>query len=570
MHLAYQRNLKSQRTGVRTCAAVVAALAGGALALTGCTSGTSASSSSSGSSITVFNGATGSVAENFNPFTPTALQPTFGVIYETLFYYNLTSSAVKPAPQIATDYKWNTDGTQLTVTTRAGVKWSDGKPFSAADVAYTINLINKVPALNTNGINATAEATGPDTVVLKFASTSLVQEANILGNQPIVPEHIWKNIADQTTDINKNPIGTGPYVLKSFDPQSYVLTKNTNYWSSGQPKIGTVRYIALSNADAASAALIAGKVDWMSSYFPGLKQLIGSHKNLAYVNTPANTTELQACTNVSLGCKGAQTDVAVRQAIFYAVDRTQLNDLAESGFGSVGSPTLLLPDRDKSWIADPNNVTSPAKADVAKAESILQAAGYAKGSDGIYAKGGQRVSVTVQVISGYSDYISAVSTMTTELKAAGIELKENQVSVNESSSNVTNGNYELSIANFGASVSTNPYYMYWQNYDSSGTAPVGQPAKGDGARYVNPVVDAALKAAAATNDPEVQKQQYALIHTEIVRDMPYISLFVTPTLTEFNTTNVTNWPTNENTYAFPASWKNWDNGIVLRQVEPRK
>lgn len=560
--------LKSQRTGVRTRAAVVAALVGAAVVLTGCSPG-SPSSSGSGSEITVFNGATGSVAENFNPFTPTALQPTFGVIYETLFYYNLTSSAEKPDAQLATDYAWNADGTQLTVTTRDGVKWSDGEPFSAADVAYTINLINETPALNTNGINATAEATGPDTVVLTFASTSFVQEANVLGNQPIVPEHVWKDVADPTTDINKNPVGTGPYVLESFNPQSYVLAKNAAYWSPGQPKIDTVRYIALSNADAASAALIAGEVDWMSSFFPGLEQLIGSNENLAYVNTPANTTELQACTNASLGCTGAQTDVAVRQAIFYAVDRTQLNNLAEGGFGSVGSPTLLLPDRDESWIADPKNLPSPATADVPKAESILEAAGYAKGSDGIYAKDGQRVSVTVQVISGYSDYISAVSTMTTELKEAGIELKESQVSVNEFSANVTNGKYELSIANFGASVSTNPYYMYWQNYDSSGTAPVGQPANGDGARYVNPVVDAALKAAAATNDPAVQKEQYALIQTEIVRDMPYISLFVTPTLTEFNTTNVTGWPTEDDTYAFPASWKNWDNGIVLRHLERR-
>jgi peptide/nickel transport system substrate-binding protein len=486
-----------------------------------------------------------------------------------MFYYNLTEANAKPQPQLATAYAWNADGTQLTITTRSGVKWTDGSKFSAADVAYTVNLVQHTPALNTNGITATAKATGPNTVVLTFPTTSFVDEANVLGNLPIVPEHIWSKVANPTTDINKKPVGTGPYELKSFTPQSYSLQKNPHYWGTGGPKISTVRYITLSDADAASAALLSGKVDWMSSYLPGLKTLLKNHKDIQYVNTPANTTVLQACVNPTLGCSGPQTDVAVRQAIYYAVDRTQLNNLAEGGFGSIGSPTVLLSDRDRNWITDPSLVTSPAHSDVSKATSILQTAGYTKNADGYYAKDGTPITLTVDVISGYSDYISAVSTMTTELKAAGIQLKENQVSVNEYSNDTTNGKYELGISNFGASVSTNPYFEYWQYYGSENTAKVGQPSKGNSARYENPTVDAALKAAAASNDPTVQKAQYAIIQKEIATDMPYISLFVTPTLTEFNNTRVVGWPTNSNKYAFPAAWKNWDNGIVLRKISPR-
>lgn len=561
--------LKSWAGRARTGIAVVAAVAAAALALAGCSAGSS--SSSSGSGITVFNGATGSVAENFNPFISTALQPTFGVIYETLYYYNLVSQSAKPQPQpqLATGFSWNGGGTQLTITTRSGVKWSDGEPFSAADVAYTVNLVGKTPALNTNGIHATATATGPNTVELTFASTSFVQEANILGNLPIVPEHVWKNISNPTTNINKTPVGTGPYTLKSFTPQNYVLASNARYWD-GKPKVATVRYIALSNADAASAALLAGQVDWMSSYLPGLKTLVASHKDISYINTPETTTQLTACVSVKLGCTGPQTDVAVRQAIYYAVDRTQLNELAEGGFGQIGSPTLLLPVRDKGWISNPNDVTSPDHAQAAKAGSILEGAGYTKGADGIYQKDGQRVSMTVEVISGYSDYIAAASTMTSELKAAGIELKTDQVSVNQSSNDATNGLAEFTMSNFGASVSTNPYFMYWQYYAGTNTAKVGQPATGgNSARYVNPAVDAALTAAAATKDEAVQKEQYGIIQKEIVRDMPYISLFVNPAISEFNTTKVSGWPTESDVYAFPASWKNWDNGIVLRHLEPR-
>jgi peptide/nickel transport system substrate-binding protein len=66
----------------------------------------------------------------------------------------------------------------------------------------------------------------------------------------------------------------------------------------------------------------------------------------------------------------------------------------------------------------------------------------------------------------------------------------------------------------------------------------------------------------------VQKQQYATIQTEIVRDLPYIPIYVNSTLTEFNTSRVTGWPTNDNKYAFPAAWKAWDNGIVLSTLKP--
>src|SRR5690606_2661251 len=143
------------------------------------------------------------------------------------------------------------------------------------------------------------------------------------------------------------------------------------------------------------------------------------------------------CSDAVLGCKGSQTDVAVRQAIFNAMDRTQINKLAGGGFAAAASPALLLPERDKKWIANPDDVEINQSANVAKATGILKDAGYAKGSDGIYAKDGQRVSLTVQVVAGWSDYISAVQVMTSQLKEAGIELKSVQLSYNEWSSNQT-------------------------------------------------------------------------------------------------------------------------------------
>ncbi|ALO67190.1 ABC transporter substrate-binding protein [Arthrobacter alpinus] len=553
---------------------VVAVAAASLLALSGCGSDTGSSKNSAGggdSAITVFNGATGAISENWNPFSPTMLQPTQGVIYEPLFYYNL-AAASEPTPILATAYSWNDAGTELTITNREGVKWSDGQPLTSKDVAYTFNLIHENPALNTSGLNATAKATDEKTTVLTFEKSSFMQEPQILGNQAIIPEHIWSKVTDPTTTINANPVGTGAYKVKSFNAQSYVLEKNPNYWEAGKPEIDNVQYISLATADAASAALVAGKVDWMSSFLPNLKQMIGTQKNLSYVNTPAMTTSLFSCSNAALGCKGAQTDVAVRQAIFNAMDRTQLNKLAAGDFAAAASPTLLLPERDKKWIANPDDVEINQSADVAKATGILEDAGYAKGSDGIYAKDGQRVSVTVQVVAGWSDYISAVQVLTSQLKEAGIELKSIQLSYNEWSSNQTKGTFELTLDSIGLGASDNPYYTYQPRFNSSTTAKVGQDAStgGNYARYQNKTVDAELAKAASTEDEAAQKASYAVIQKEIVRDLPYIPIYVNSTLTEFNTDRATGWPTNDDKYAFAASWKSWDNGIVLKSLTPAK
>ncbi|AEV83850.1 ABC transporter substrate-binding protein [Actinoplanes sp. SE50] len=554
--------------------AAVAAAAVLALAAAGCSgdSGTRSTGGNAGTSaITIFNGSTGTIVENWNPFTPTFLQPTNGLIYEPLYWYNFAAES-KPTPMLATGYSWDTAGSALTITTRDGVKWSDGQAFSARDVAYTFELIRQNKALNSTGVKlASAVAKDDRTAVLTFEKPSFTDEAAVIANTPIIAEHVWSRISDPAKTINPNPVGTGPYKLKTFSAQSYVMEKNPYYWQPGKPQIQNVRYIALATADAASAALTAGQVDWMSAFLPGLDQLLKNQKNLSYVNTPAMTTSIFTCAGAALGCKGPQTDPAVRQAIYWALNRDQLNKLAGGGFAETASPTMLLPQRDRSWIADQADATVPGAPDTAKAEQLLDAAGWAKGSDGIRAKGGQKLSLTIQTVTGWSDYISLNDAMTQELKEIGIELKPTQLSWNEWNNNQVQGKFELSLDSIGLGASPNPYATYLK-YSSKTTEKVGEsaPPSGNYARYSNPKVDAAVDAAAATNDEATQKAQYAIVQAEIVKDLPYIPIYVNSMLTEFNTSHATGWPSNDNKYALPASWKQWDNGIVLTNLQPAK
>jgi peptide/nickel transport system substrate-binding protein len=557
----------TNRPRVRRLVSVAAAATATALLLAACEGAAAGNQTATkDASITV---AAGDITtENFNPFSSTALQPTLGVIYEPLYWYNFAKQS-DPTPVLASGFSWNAAGTELTIKLRHDVKWNDGQPFTAKDVAFTFNLVAKTPALNPSGLAATAKATSDDTAVLTFKTKSLMQEPAVLANQAIVPEHIWKDIKDPTTNLNKNPVGTGPFKVKSYTPQSFVLTKNEQYWEAGKPTIKEVRYLPVTSADAASAALVAGKVDWASAYLPGIDNIMKSGKNLTYVNTPVMTTVVVTCSNAALGCAGPQTDPAVRKAIYLAMNREQLAKLAGGGVAGVGSPTMLLPGRDDNWIADAGTAKLPQSANADEAGKVLDAAGWTKGSDGVRAKDGKRLSLTVQTVTGWSDYILINDTLKQQLAAVGIELKPSQVSWNEWNAAQTNGKFQLSLDSVGLGASTNPYFTYDSKLATTNTAPVGKSASaGNQSRFSNPAVDAALKTAAGTTDQAAQKAEYAKIQSIIADQLPYIPVYVNSMLTEFNTSRATGWPTKDNMYVLPAAWKAWDAGIVLKTIKP--
>ena len=165
---------------------------------------------------------------NFNPLSPTVLPGALGLIYEPLVAY----SPMKPnegMPWLAEKAEFNDDGTELTFTLREGVTWSDGKPFTSKDVAYTFNLYVEEPATNTGALPVkSAEASDEKTAVVTFSEPVFAKMPQI-GNTIVLPEHVFS--AETPLEFtNEKPIGTGPYTIKSFADQLYSFEKNAKYW----------------------------------------------------------------------------------------------------------------------------------------------------------------------------------------------------------------------------------------------------------------------------------------------------------------------------------------------------
>lgn len=542
------------------------------LALSGCAgSGAGApGASDEAPTLNVYNGATGTFVENWNPFSPTVLADVHGLIYEPLFYFNnLKSLSEPPVPVLGESYEWNVEGTQLSVTMGADATWSDGTPVTSKDVAFTMNLIQSTPALNTTGNAPTAEAPDDSTVIMTFDRPSFVDGPTFLGRTWIVPEHIWKDIQDPEKNINKDPIGSGPLTPSDFTAQSYLLTKNDNYRDADQLQVDGLRVLSLSGNQAATDQLLAGQLDWAGIFIPDMPNVLSAKPELGYGVSASQQIVLTTCSSAELGCTGPQVDPAVRQAISAAIDRDQINQLAYYDQGTPISPTFALLDRDEQFIASEHSDPAPMQPDVQTTAQLLEGAGWSKGSDGIYEKAGERLSMNVSVTSGYTDYIATLEAMREQLKVAGIEINPQQVANNENTSSQGLGNFQLAISGLFQGAAADPYYVYNNFFNSAGTAPVGESVNpyGNVARFASDTVDAALETAAGTEDPAVKASAYAEIQSVIVEDLPYIPVLNNVSSAEFSTAKVTGFPTADDQYASTNPNTAPDNAQVLMKLK---
>jgi peptide/nickel transport system substrate-binding protein len=567
------RRLHSHR---RLLAAATAGLLAAGLAA--CSSSTSSSGSTSSSASAGTTGKTlvmesspeTAITQDFNPFVNTQAaygMGADGLIYEPLIQFNMVAPP-QYYPWLATSYAWSNGGKTITFAIRQGVKWNNGTAMTPADVAFTFNMLKKYPAVNLDGLKIQTVSTSGNNVVLTFPSAQYTNLQSIAGTA-IVPQAVWSTVGNPATYQDPSPVGTGPYVLKTFTPQGIILTKNPTYWQEADIQVPTVDFPVYTSNTGALAALFAGQIDWTGNFIPGLQQnfVAKDPAHHGYWEAPGGTNSLMPNLN-----KWPTNQLPVRQAISLAINRQLLAQEGEAGLeqpvlNSTGMPLPTF----QAWVGPVANLTNSATGNPAAAEQVLTKAGFTKGSNGFFAKNGQTVALTIVDPAAYTDYAQVDELVAQQLRAAGIDATFQGLSVNAWNADVADGDFQLTShwSNGGLT----PYNMYDGWLDSSLAS--GSAATGDYERLNNPTINAELATLAGAADTAAQTQALVPIEQFVASNLPIIPTTTASQWFEYNSQNYTGWPTEQNPYETgqPSGTNNGNstgtNEVVILHLRPR-
>lgn len=311
---------------------------------------------------------------------------------------------------LATDYSVSEDGLLWTVHIRDDVKFTDGEPLTARDVAFTYNTVKESSSVNDFTMLDHAEALDDTTVVFHMTRPFSIWPYTmaVVG---IVPEHAY-----DSASYGSNPIGSGRYILKQWDKgQQVILDANPDYYGE-QPNMQRVTIVFMEE-DAAFLAAQAGEVDLAYTSATYSDQTVEGYSLASYESVdnrgfnlpavPEQTTE----SGETIG-NDFTADVQVRRAINIGVDREEMIDHVLNGYGS---PAYSVCDQ-MPWYNSASEVTY----DPEKAKSLLDEAGWKTGEDGIREKDGVKAELNLLYATGDSVRQALAADFAEQLKELGI------------------------------------------------------------------------------------------------------------------------------------------------------
>ncbi|HEV2362335.1 MAG TPA: ABC transporter substrate-binding protein [Acidimicrobiales bacterium] len=554
-------------------------LAVGAMLLAACGSDTGTSGPGNGSHggtngnggssgiVTISNESGATWTCNFNPFNPSVSGESAGTVYEPLaFMDTLQSGAV--TPWLATSYAWSNGNKTLTWTIRQGVKWSDGTPLTAADVAFTFNLMKKFPGIDLSSLWAShvlssVTAVG-NTVVMQFPQAAVPDFYYIADQTSIVPEHIWSTIKNPVTATVSKPVGSGPYEVSTCTAENIKYLANAGYWG-GTPHIKEVDYPSYLSNNTANDDLASGADQWGAQFIPNIQSFYSSKSSDYHYWFPP-TVNVDVFINLKNSVLSA---LPVREAMAYAINRSQVSSVGEYGYEPPANQTGIVTPTFSSWLDSSEASQYNGYAyNPGKAISILQGAGYKKNSSGVFVSpSGQALSFRILNIGGYSDWVASVQIIETELKAVGISITPDNLSSNSYDTDLYNGQYQLAYGE--ETGGPTPYFELRQWLLSSNSAPIGQQASTNWERYENAQTDSLINSYGATTDPGMQHQIVDQLEQVMLSDVPLIPITEGVDWYEYDTANLTGWPTQADPYAQPAAFNTPDIEVVLLHLRTK-
>jgi peptide/nickel transport system substrate-binding protein len=508
----------------------------------------------------------------FNPFNPAVNITSIGFVYEPLEFVNIlqtnTDGSAKVTPWLATDSSWSSNFETLTFTIRSGVKWSDGTPFTANDVVYTFNAMKADAALDLNALWASDQGPltnvalqGTDQVIFTFNSPAQSYFYYVADQSPIIPQHIWGSF-DQTkldTQADTNPVGTGPYLMSNCSQNNIKYLRNPMYWQATPghpvPAVQEIDYPAFLSNTPANLELAQGQAQWGAQYIPNIQSYY-------IAKDPAHRHYwFPPILNVSLfpNLKNPLlSNLAVRQAISMAINRSQVSQRGESGYEPAANQTGIVLPTYQSWY---HKSLDTVTYNPSMAEQVLQSAGFTKNSSGIYQNAqGKPLSFTIKTISGYTDWDASLQVITQELKAVGIDVTVQDEDSDPYTTDTQGGNFQLAYGEMPVA-GPGPYYELRQLLFS------GNIGSTNYSRYSSASTDALINQYSGASVAQ-QQQIVQQLSTVMATDIPVIPVTEGVDWYQYDTTSFGGWPTQSDPYAQPPVWAYPDNGVVLTHLYP--
>jgi peptide/nickel transport system substrate-binding protein len=485
---------------------------------------------------------------NYNPYAPK--QQTVTWLYEPLMIQN--SLDCKITPWLATGFKWEGPN-KLIFDIRQGVKWSDGSDFTANDVAFTFNLMKKYPSMDTAGVwsdtfgaKATAVTANGNQVVFDFSGDAASKFTYILGGL-ILSEKQYGSVGDPTKYVDKNPVFTGPFKVGSYNGRRLELVRRPEYWQAD--KIKVEKLILEGNYDANQAALKlrTGGLDFYSGELPNPeKTFVAQDPKLNHIWYAPNGLTVLA-PNLT---KKPFDDVKFREALAYGMDKESATTKATYGIMDVASQSgLTLPAKAGLLPAQYPAESTIIPYDVAKANQLLDEAGYKKDGDGKRTnKDGSPLSIVFSVQAGWIDYEAMADEFISNFRELGIDIKANKAQPDSVDQQKKSGDFQLMINYMGAGCD---YANGMGATLATAQIPTKTTIKGNVGRFSDPAVDAAVKELTGSTDEAQTKELVGVLVNAMMTQYPVLSILYAPARSIYRTDKAVGWPSAEDPYCNP-------------------
>ena len=437
------------------------------------------------------------------------------LMYQGLFYEDQSGVAL---PLLATAAEVSPDGKTWTFRLRRGVKFHTGAAMSSADVKYSYDFMrdakNGSPGAGDLSSVEAIDAPSDDVVVFRLSRPNAALPMTLTNKYgAVVPKDFFAD-PNSGTRMNEISVGTGPFRLKQFRPNSVlVMERFADYWMPGQPYLDEVTFAVMPNSAAMAVALQSRRIDLAMFSRPQDTQPLASVPGLQVKRWPSLNQK-----TVDLDCNyGPLKDVRVRQAIANALDRKAVMDVSIAGYGQVIG--TMVAGMQEAWgvpIADLANQT----VDLDRARKLLADAGHANGLD-----------IDLTTIIGYDWMDPAAVTIAEQLRRVGIRVNIRRIELGVWIRNFRAREMGFTFNDWGTT--PDPSLLYYRHFRAA-------PEGADFRNWNNARASALLDRGQEIADPAQRRAIYAEFQKILAEEVPTIMMFSSDLLT-VNTARLRNY-----------------------------